>query len=179
MAQPMCSRIFQQLEAQRSELLAELTLWSPDRLAFRPAPNAWSAVQVLDHIVRCETGTVADIRAGLKHPHPLGPEERPHIAMLDRSLRSDRAFQVPAEAPEIHPGARTTLPGVAERWQQARTGLAALLQPLTPADLEFGVFHHPFAGWMTLPDVLDHLSAHLYHHGFQIARLRESSAALG
>jgi uncharacterized damage-inducible protein DinB len=173
-----CSRIFRELEAQRAELLEEFATWSTTRLDFRPAPGAWSVVEVLDHIVRAETGTIADLRTGLQHPHPLGEEERPRIAELDRALRSDQSFKVPATAAAIHPDAQTTLADVADRWQQARLDLGSLLETLPPGIDRCGVFRHPFAGWMTVADVLEHFSAHLYHHGFQLARLRASSASV-
>ncbi|WP_158794488.1 DinB family protein [Granulicella sp. L60] len=173
-----CSRIFRELETQRAELLAELAGWSPSRLSFCPADGAWSAVEVLDHIVRAEAGTIGDIRAGLQNPHALGSEERPRIAALDRALRSDQSFQVPPGAQAIYPNAQTTFSEVAGRWEQARTQLGSVVEALAPQDACCGVFCHPFAGWMTVADVLEHFSAHLYHHGFQLARLRVSSAGL-
>jgi hypothetical protein len=171
-----CFRIFALLEAQRTETLAELSDWSPDRVSFRPAPGSWSAVEVLDHIVRAETGTIADVRIGLRNPHLLRAEDRPGIAALDRALRSEQTFVVPPGAKAIYPDTQTTLSQVAGRWEQTRGDLERLLHELEPSNARCGVFRHPFAGWMTLAEVLDHFSAHLYHHGFQLARLRVSSA---
>jgi DinB superfamily len=173
-----CSHAFRELESQRTELLAELATWSPSLLSFRPEPGAWSAVEVLDHIVRAETGTIANVRVGLRTPHILGGEDRPGIAALDRALRSDQSFQVPPGALAIYPDTQTTLPEVLGRWEQARAELRSLVEALAPADAHCGVFCHPFAGWMTVADVLDHFSAHLYHHGFQLARLKATSAGL-
>ena len=173
-----CSRAFRELEIQRTELLAELAEWSSSLVSFRPAPGAWSAAEVLDHIVRAEAGTIADVRVGLRNPHILGGEDRPGIAALDRALRSDQRFQVPPGALVICPDTQTTLPEVISRWEQARAELRSLIEALAPADAHCGVFCHPFAGWMTVADVLDHFSAHLYHHGFQLARLKANSAGL-
>ena len=173
-----CSRIFRELEDRRAALIAEFTGWSFRRLCFRPSPGAWSVVEVLDHIVKAESGTIEDVRLGLRDPHVLGDEERPGIAALDRALRSDRTFKVPAEAAAIYPDDQTTLSEIAERWEEARSALRSLLETLVPYDLRCGVFYHPFAGWMTVVEVLDHFSAHLYHHGFQLERLRVSSEGL-
>jgi hypothetical protein len=169
-----CSRAFKELETRRKELLAELTGWSSSCLGFRPTPSAWSAVEVLDHIVRCEAGTIADIQVGLHNPHTFGieDEDRSNIAALDRALRSNRILQVPPEEETIYPDAQATLPDVALRWENARADLRSLLESLAPADLSSGVFHHPFAGWMMVSDVLEHFSAHLHHHSFQLARLQ-------
>ena len=173
-----CSRTFRMLEVQRAELLGEFAAWSPRRLCFRPSPDVWSVVEVLDHIVRAETGTINDVRIGLRNPHVLGKEERPGIAALDRALRSDQRFKVPAGAVAIYPDSQVSLSEVAGRWEQARRELRSLLETLSPSDVQCGIFCHPFAGWMTVADVLDHFSAHLHHHGFQLARLRVSSAGL-
>lgn len=173
-----CSRTFRELEVRRAELMSEFAGWPPSRLRFRPAPGTWSVVEVLDHIVKAESGTVADVRAGLQNPQALGDVERPGIAALDRALRSDQKFTVPASAASIHPDAQTTFADVASRWEHARAQFRSLLGTLSPKDTHCGVFHHPSAGWMTVADGLDYFAAHLYHHGFQLARLRESSAAL-
>lgn len=172
---PECSRLFQDLETQRTKLLAELSEWSRSRLIFRPSPGEWSAVEVLDHIVKAEAGTIAQMQIGLRKPRNIDNEARPNIAALDRALRSDQKFQVPPDAVAIHPDAQTTLADVTKRWAESRANLRSLLESLKPTDADCGVFHHPFAGWMTVTDVLAHFSAHLHHHGFQLARLRVSS----
>jgi uncharacterized damage-inducible protein DinB len=171
------SRTFRMLEVERGRPLGEFAAWSPLRLRFRPSPGAWSVVEVLDHIVKAEAGTIADVRMGLRNPHQLGEQERPGIAALDRALRSDQRFTVPAEAGAILPDSTIALSEVAERWDRARSELKSLLDKLPADHAQSGVFRHPFAGWMTVADVLDHFSAHLYHHGFQLARLRLSSAS--
>jgi DinB superfamily len=173
-----CARVFEELERERSGLLAELGEWPVGRLSFRPAAGAWSAVEVLDHIVRAEAGTIEDVGEGLRDPHALGDEERPGIAALDKALRSDQSFKVPKDAEVILPDAQTTLAEVAGRWEDARVALRGLLEGLRPGDARCGVFHHPFAGWMTFGEVLNHFSGHLYHHQFQLERLRVSSARL-
>ena len=173
-----CSLMFYELERERAELIAELGEWPSGRLGFRPVAGAWSAVEVLDHVVRAEAGTIEDVRAGLRNPHALGDERRPGIAALDRALRSDQSFKVPAGAEMILPDTQTTLAEVAGRWEAARADLRGVLEGLGPEDVRCGVFHHPFAGWMTVGDVLNHFSGHLYHHQFQLERLRISSANL-
>ena len=167
-----CFNAFQQLELERTKVLAWLSEWRPECVTFRPLPDAWSAVEVLDHIVRVESGTIDGVRTGLQEPHALSSVDRPNVAALDRALRSDQSFQVPAGAGAIYPDAGTTLPDVASRWERARKELCRLLDGLTPADVHCGVFCHPFAGWMTFHEVLEHFSAHLYHHRFQLNRLR-------
>ena len=167
-----CFEAFRPIEAERNLVLTQLEGWSAERLRFRPTPKAWSAIEVLDHVVRAETGTIADVQAGLQNPRILGSELRPRVEELDRALRSEQFFLVPAGAEAIHPDAQTTWPQVVLRWQHARTEARSLLEGLTPAHACCGVFCHPFAGWMTVHEVLEHFSAHLCHHRFQLRRIR-------
>jgi DinB superfamily len=173
----ICQKAFAALESQRSEILARLAEWPTQKLTFRPSPDAWCAVEVLDHIVRAESGTITDIKNGLKQPHPLGGGERPGVALLDRALRSDKRFRVPAGADSIFPDAQATFPDVLSRWERSRQELRHLVEELTPEGARSAVFQHPFAGWMNLAEVLDHFHAHLYHHTLQLARIEECSAA--
>ena len=169
-----CFRAFESLEADRTRVLAQLAEWPAGCINFRPAPGAWSAPEVLDHIVRAETGIAAVMRRGLGNPHAFGEEDRSKVETLYQALRSDQFFQVPAGAATAHPDPLTTLQEVASRWQQSRTALRSFLESLTSADLDHGLFCHPFAGWMTCGEVLEHFSTHLYHHEFQLARLRSA-----
>lgn len=173
-----CHRIFARLERERREILSELARWPPGCVNFRPSPGAWSAVDVLDHIVRAETGSVEDIRRGLKLPHPIGPEDRPGVAALHRALRSEQRFEVPPGADEILPDGKITFAEVHARWERTREELGLLLNGLGPGDTLAGVFQHPFAGWMNISELLEHFSDHLFHHRFQLARLRASAAEM-
>ncbi len=171
-----CSRVFEELERERAELMAELGEWPLGRLSFRPEAGAWSAVEVLDHIVLAEAGTTEDMRESLKAPRVLGDEARPMVAALERALRSEERFTVPAGA-GIDPDAQTSYAEVVRRWDAARAELRLMIEGLSEEQARCGVFEHPFAGWMTMREVLKHMSDHLYHHQFQLERLRESSAS--
>jgi uncharacterized damage-inducible protein DinB len=174
-----CLHAFERIERERRAALAALSEWPAESLRFRPTPGAWSAPEVLDHIVRAEAGTIADVANGLERPHPLGKEVRPGIAALREALRCDAKYQVPADATMIHPDTQSALDEVVARWELARQRLRSLLENLTPNDTSIGVFRHPFAGWMTVQEVIEHFSDHLYHHQFQLERLHESWAKSG
>jgi hypothetical protein len=173
-----CVEAFNELETQRTEVLAELEQWSLSRLSFRPASDAWSAIEVLDHIVRSETGIQAAVKRGLQNPQVLRLTDRLRVAALERALRSDQTFPVPRGAASTYPDTRVTFPEVTSRWKQSRIELRSLLDGLSTSDTSGGVFRHPFAGWMTIVEVFGNLSAHLYHHRFQLARLQASWADL-
>jgi hypothetical protein len=81
---------------------------------------------------------------------------------------------VPAGA-GIEPDAEVSFAEVVERWDAARGVLRVMVSGMSEEQARCGVFDHPFAGWMTMGEVLGHMRDHLYHHQFQLARLREAS----
>jgi hypothetical protein len=122
---------FSALEAQRAALLTDVAGWPAAVLAYRPAPGAWSAPEVLHHLVRVERGILAEAERGLAE------------------------------------------------WDATRRDLARFLDrvpALRPDQQRGGVFRHPVAGWMGVPEVLRFFWAHAYHHAFQLARLRADAA---
>jgi hypothetical protein len=64
---------FRQLESERIRLLTELSQWPPNEINVRPSPGAWSALEVLDHIVRVECETMVEVREGLRNTYRAEP----------------------------------------------------------------------------------------------------------
>ena len=164
------------LEQQKDEVLADVSAWSAARLAYRPAPTAWSAAEVLDHLVRVEREILAAAEHGLVAPHRRGVRDRVGVALLDWLFRSDRRVRVPTSVPEVLPAQDADLVTVRREWDAARRDLGRFLAALTPGQRGAGVFRHPVAGWMSVPQVLQFFWVHTHHHGFQLARLRAGSS---
>ena len=164
---------FAVLEAQRVEMLADVARWPARQLAFRPRPDAWTAPEVLDHLVRTERGILKAAAAGLHAPHRRGVRDRLGVYLLDWLFRSDRRVRVPASvATVVNPHAGVDVRAVRRDWDDVRRDLSEFLAPLAAPDLTDAVFKHPVAGWMRVSDVLRFFWVHSHHHAFQLARLR-------
>jgi hypothetical protein len=163
--------LFARLEHQKTEMLAGLECWPPDLLTRQPEAEAWCAVQVLDHLVRTETGITARARLGLADPHPVGVRDRMGVALLDRVFRSEHRVKVPAGATTVLPAVCPSLLSVLERWERGRRELQGVLAAPEVATVQDGVFRHPVAGWMTFEQVLQFFSVHMIHHGYQLRRI--------
>lgn len=163
------------LEQQKGEVLAGVATWSPENLVYRPSPTAWSAVEVLDHLVRVEREILAAAQRGIVDLHRRGVRDRVRFALLDWLFRSDRRVRVPTSVPQVLPAPNADLGTVRRDWDTARRDLRGFLAPLTPDQLGAGVFRHPVAGWMSVPEILRFFWVHTHHHGFQLARLRAAS----
>ena len=160
-------------------MLASLAGWSEVRLAYRPANNAWSAIEMLDHIVKVESEITAATRKGLQKPHQLSARDRLGFLFLDRIFRSKLRVKVPGSARNVLPDLSPNVGVVVQRWDLGRRELAQLVANVDPDQLDAGVFRHPVSGWMSLPQVLRFFSAHIQHHGFQLARIRGASEKQG
>lgn len=163
------------LEQQKAELLSGVAEWSQDELAYRPAPAAWTAVEVLDHLVRVEREILSATQRGLAHPRRRRVRDRVGVAFIDWLFRTDWRVRVPGSVPEVLPAPDADLATVRRAWDDARRDLDRFLVPLTGDQLRVGVFQHPVAGWMSVPQVLRFFWVHSHHHGFQLARLRAAA----
>ncbi len=167
---------FAVLEQQRADLLATVGAWPDGAIAFRPDRHAWSAAEVLDHLVRTERGVLAAAERGLTAPHRRGVRDRVSVLFIDRLFRSDRRVRVPASvAAAVIPDPGVDLGRVRRDWDAVREDLARFLAPLALGELAAGVFQHPVAGWMSVPQVLRFFWVHAHHHSFQLARLRAAA----
>ena len=173
------STTFAELERQKAETLRSVEEWPADRLRFRPVPESWSIAEILDHVVKVEQGIFAEVRRGLLAPHRIGLRDRVGVLFIQRLFRSNRRVRVPFSARHILPEAEPDVAAVLARWDVSRKELAELLDHLPLAAMRYGVFRHPVAGWMRVPQVLDFFAVHLHHHGFQMQRLRGALAAAG
>lgn len=169
---------FCRLERQKHELLTELGSWTPSRLAFQPAAEEWSALQMLDHILRTEREILLVVYRNERQPHRVGITDRIRTRFLQGVFRSDRKVRVPSSAKIVLPGKAPELALLRSDWDEVRATLAQNIERLTVRSSGKGLFKHPVGGWMDVQSVLEFLSVHLLHHGFQLARLRVASEHL-
>jgi len=165
------------LERKKRDLLASLEEWPADRIAYRPAPGQWCAAEVLDHMVKVESGILAAARQGAQAPHTIRIRDRVTTRMLELLFRSRSRVKAPASAPAILPDPMTEIAPILLRWSYTREELRGFCGGLSETQALGGLFRHPVAGWMDMPAVLRFFSVHLIHHGFQLERLWKASEA--
>ena len=129
---PPLRRRFDRLERQRAELLAELARRTDAALRYQPSPEAWSTLQVIEHLVIAEESILA--LAARRAPKPVPFMERlgtgVRLRALYLALASNRRFRVPL--PTLNPsGAEIGLEELQRRWTEARWQLARALEAVT------------------------------------------------
>jgi hypothetical protein len=164
------------LEEQKSAVLAEVGAWPAELREWRPADGGWSALEVLDHLVRTEAGICALVAGRLADPQRLTVRDRVGFVFVERVFRSRLRVKVPESVKEIIvPGEGLELEGIAVRWDAARVDLARVTREAEGC--RGGVFRHPVSGWMSFEHVLRFLSVHMVHHEYQLERIRSAAGA--
>lgn len=160
------------LERRTHNLLSQLVALTPDQLAFRPAPDAWSLVEVADHLTLIELNVAAALEKGLPEGSRPTLVQRLAQPFLELALRLPLRFKIPTERVAPRPG--RNLEEVTAEWTSARRRIATRLEQMDEGHLAKPALIHPVAGPMGAPDALDFLCAHFDHHLKQVERIRSS-----
>lgn len=170
-------RRLDQLEGQKREVLSDAAQLSAIDLRFRPEPGVWSALDVLDHLVKVEQSSLRTVRRHLPQGASISFRDRMGAWFINSIMLSPMRVKVPASASMVLPAAATDLAAIAASWSEVRMQLSDLLGSLQPEQFRIGVFRHPLSGWMTITDTLRFLSTHLQHHKYQLNRLKFAARA--
>jgi hypothetical protein len=163
---------FGRLEHRKAEVLRLLNRWPEEDLARKPSPGAWSALEVLDHLLKTEASVRHSCQENLKSRHNIVTLAAKARAVTFLTLmRTPVRVTVPAAVSFVLPEAPASLENVLSRWDAERRELRMLLGTLTEEAGNVGVLRHPAVGWLDLRGALAFLSVHLRHHEFQIRRI--------
>lgn len=162
---------FRALERDRNDLLEVLR--SRDELDLR-APGAdggWSALEVIDHLMRAEEGSLTYIGKKMIDPASIA---NAGIGSKLRSMALRIALRLPLRyrAPILvaSPKSAESLTDAISRWDQIRKAMGELIEEF-PEELQGrAVFRHPVAGRIDLLETMRFHRAHLARHRGQIER---------
>ncbi len=167
-------RAFERLQSDKQRMLVRLAAWSPERLRFRSGDQSWSALDVLDHLVRVEEAVVASARKNSRRRHPVPWSDRLRSRMVVALMRSPLRVKVPQTVGHVIPRNAEELEMVSRRWLATREEMLEVISALRPEQARFGLLNHPVGGWMDTRTALQFLSAHIRHHGYQLDRISKS-----
>lgn len=171
---PILRSRFDELERQRRALLDRLLAHTPAQLAFRPAPGAWSLVQLMEHLVLVEEGTLMFLEK--KAPRPASSRTlRDQLKWAVFSRLSPMPVRVRTPTDLVVPGSEATVESLVQRWDAARERLVGYLERVDDAALPLIVFKHAIGGPLPILETLDFVGLHIRHHEHQIRRIRAAS----
>lgn len=171
MSAPILSQ-FAILEKRKAAFLQDLNTWNPRQLAFHPASGAWSAFEVLDHVVKTERGITEEMEKNLpdrrRVPVPDAVRSRLLIALMNSRVRVKVPIEVSAR---IWPGHVADLNTLLSSWADSQRCVRAWIDGLGDDQTSFAVFRHPASGWMRPLEAIGFMGAHVRHHAFQLHRI--------
>ena len=167
---PRLKRRFSAIEQQRSALVTALRGHDPEALAFKPAPESWSVVEVVEHLVIAEELSLKALEK------PLPPDRGSLLRSTFRINLIRGAFRylsvrVKAPSARLMPTGTAALSDLLNRWDAARTRLGMVVEAITPATRSERRWRHPLAGWLTTEQWLAFIYSHVAHHQKQMGRI--------
>lgn len=167
---PRLQARYDELEQRRSDLLVELSGLDGSQLAFRPSSEAWSVLQVAQHLLLVEEAILA------QRPEQelcrRNPRQRVGHLLVSLVLKTGLRVRVPTR--RVVPEPVVDLGETAERWERARDGLRARLEELTVQTARNVFARHPIAGPLDAAESLLFLTRHFDHHLGQVRRIRSA-----
>lgn len=167
-------RRLSRMNASLLEFFEELKDYSDDTLNRKPDEDAWSVLQVMDHLIQSESISLQAAKRTIAVPDKLQNAGIGHFfryRLLRFYLRSPMKFQAPDSVGTSVLLERGSFWEVARRWRRNREELYQFIREL-PADLNNKqIFYHPRAGGLTTTALLDFFQDHFERHKKQIYRI--------
>ena len=162
--------LLNELEDRKSKLLEDLELCSSEQLRFQPAPDRWSLLMALQHIVLGEQG-IRLTEAELRH-NPVRRQLKPGqmFDVVMDVLNEDIPVEVPD--PSVEPDGSLEWDELVALWDRERKVLSQLLESVTAETVNDVMFSHPAAGPLDPVRTLQLAIAHFDTHRRQIDNLR-------
>jgi hypothetical protein len=170
---PRLSEIVVYLEEQRRALLAAVDSVPAARRDVRPAADAWSVAEVLDHLHRVERGSTGLLAKRIARGRETGIPAEAETSSVLGSLDLQGLIDSPARsAPELvlpDPTARSA--ELLQALAASRAGLLALLADVDGLDLTRVTATHAAFGELNAYQWTLFLGAHERRHARQIAAI--------
>ncbi|MDZ4844143.1 MAG: DinB family protein [Chitinophagales bacterium] len=165
---------FKSIEEQRKNLLDEIAKLSHAQQNFKPSPDAWSILQVVNHLLFSETNVVKYMlkkMQGIATVEKAGFQAKVRSVVLNSFLKSPFKFKAPKAAmptqEEVY-----IFENLRKQWNETRSGFAKILDQLNPADAEKLIFKHPLSGKFNIYQTMSFMQEHVAHHIRQVARIK-------
>lgn len=148
---------------------------TPEQQNFKPAPDKWCMLQVAQHVMASEAGT---LRFFKKYP-PIKTGLAGQISGFIRSLALTVALKLPLKfkapkVPDLNPQTAIPWDQTEPEWVTIRAELDNYFNSFPPEKSGYIVFKHPVGGKFNISQTLDFLLEHINHHLLQLQRIQQA-----
>ncbi len=162
-------RHYDQLENERLELIGKIRRLDPSALRHKPAPERWSILEDIQHLVLAEQTTALKIGTAAVS----GTKRSEMLAMVLHVLDQDVVVDVPD--PAMVPDGKAALEDLICDWDKSRKRLRRFLDDCGTEDLQTPIAYHAVAGPLTVTEFLRLIASHFNHHRRRIEAAIEHS----
>lgn len=166
---------FERLEKQRKDLLSEVRGLTNVQQTWRPAPDAWSLLEVFVHLMTAERNGLTYMTKkvqGIDDLEKGGLTSDLRLALLNSFLRLPVKYEAPAAA-QFQPREYYDFKEIEAEWDQLRQEWRDFLDEFDKDSAEKLLFKHPIMGRFNLQQTLRFIYEHVDHHRAQLKRIQE------
>ncbi len=167
----MLQKKLETLSRKTNALLDELTKTNPHVLTYKPSPEKWSILEIIEHLVISEELLFQKV---MHDTRPVKPRQTLRHRILYQIVMFLLRSAIPVKVPSkrLLPAGGQALENLGERWKKNQSELRAWLKKESGRALDSEMLAwHPVAGPMTLAQALDMLDAHFIRHRSQIQKI--------
>ena len=165
---------FDRLEKRKQKLISFVTPLTERLYHLQPSSTSWSAGQVANHLYLSEAASFAYLKKKMSYPDSLLPytvKSWKAYYMTKLVLFSPLKTKAPP-AIDMWTGKSVMPPGELDvKWNELRSEMKTYIYEHYPVAGNKLVYNHPFAGRMTMIQMLMFFNDHLDHHIHQVKRI--------
>lgn len=172
------AHIFEKIDQTRDRLYSTVRELTPEQRTSRPAPDRWSATEIVEHLAIMEDRLGRMMKVMLTKAESLStPLSEVPFSMEPFSLDQfiERARDEKFTAPEaVRPTGNDELPALLEKLRHSREDLHALRPRIEAIDLSTTTYPHPAFGPLNFYQWLAFIGLHEERH---LAQIKSTVAA--
>lgn len=169
-----------QLNSKLESLTVKLRQYPDEKLNAKPVPDAWSVLQVMQHLMTSEHLSLAYVKKKTSFQQSFkkaGLATKARWAALKISLWLPLKFKAPPAVNADNFPDKSDLKEIVQQWHENRKDLAQFLENVPKEWIGAEVYRHPRAGRLKLEEMLVFFDDHFVRHLKQIDRTLKQVAS--
>jgi uncharacterized damage-inducible protein DinB len=168
---------FDKLEEQKKSLMHLISTLTDENFTRQPSPDSWSVAQAANHIFMSEQLSTAYIRKKLSYPDTLQRfqfRSWPAVWLLKFVLWSPYKRKAPQAINMWDNQTILSREDLDVKWSALRKDMITLIDEHQPTFGKHMVYRHPYAGRMTMHQMLIFFNDHMAHHIRQVNKIMKA-----
>jgi len=165
---------FDEIENLKSSVLNDFEALSRNQLSFKPTARKWSLLQVIEHLMLAETGSINYVNKKMLAPERLEEYSiKTSLRFWTLKLFLKAPIKIKRRPTHVTPTLQPDFEDVKLRWNIARKALRKFIDNYDDVTLKKLVYKHPFSGRLNALQMMLFFKLHINHHKKQINRIKK------